>query len=515
MTGVPCNYQAEQSVLGAILIEPKVLSTVRAILPSGSDFYEPTHALIYDVLCVLQDRKQSIDVLTVSESLSKLRREDDEHSTAYQLLHGGVYLPQLMEQCIGAANVEYHAQIVREKADCRFLIPLSQEIHTLAMQGNMEALRAANGRYNLSAIIANMSPATESSRYLCLADVEREIVKWLWRGWIPFGKISMVIGDPGLGKGNMTLDIAARLTRGSPMPFQETAFHAPSDVLMMFAEDGAGDTVRPRMEAAGADLRRVHLYNPETPDSLEMLSNLERLETDIRRDNVKLVIVDPLMAFFPAALDSHKDQHARRVLSPVSALAQRTGAAFVFVHHPNKAAGGQAVYRAGGSIGIIGAARAACIVAVDPDDSEKRVLATIKNNLSKPSQSLRFHMEAATDVEPNAEDAPPRIVWDNVADEHTASSLLFAPSVPQETSGAKQEAADFLQDALKDGPVKSAEIERAAREASISHRTLLRAKKESGVVSKRIGGAGSKGYWELSLSSQENKSTDEDMSEDS
>lgn len=332
---------------------------------------------------------------------------------------------------------------------------------------------------------------------LCLADVKREAVDWLWRGWIPLGKVSMLIGDPGLGKSNLSLDIAARLTSGRPMPFQNLALHEPADVLLLLAEDGLADTVRPRLEAGKADLRRVHAYPPDM--ALELLCNLDQLRVDIQEKQVRLVIVDPLMAFFPAALDSHKDQHARRLLSPVAALAQETGAAFLLIHHPNKSGGGQAIYRAGGSIGIVGAARAATIIAQDPDDATKRIMASVKNNLGKPVPSLRFYLEAATDIESDPDDAPPRVVWEDVAEEHTASTLLSVTATPAEATSEREYVIEFLRDALKDGPVRASEIERAATSEGYSEATLKRARKQLGVKSQRVGGTGDKGYWSWTL----------------
>ena len=224
--------------------------------------------------------------------------------------------------------------------------------------------------------------------------------------------------------------------------FRKVSCCDAADVLLLLAEDGLADTVRPRMEAAGANLQRVHAYEPD--QALDLLTNIERLRADILHYGVRLVVADPLMAFFPATTDSHKDQHVRRVLSPLAALADETGALFLFVHHPNKNGGGQAVYRAGGSIGIIGAARSAVLVASDPEDPEKRILASIKGNLSKPPQSLRFRLgKVRWTLTATPDNAPPRVAWIGAAEEHTATTLLQTQNATAGGTGERDDAVQF------------------------------------------------------------------------
>lgn len=497
-TKPPYSLEAEQAVLGSILIEPACLADIQKAL-TPADFYKDDHRTIYETLLAMQKAGTAIDILTLADALRKLPAPEharEQCSSFMQYLCGNRYLPLLADAPATAANAAEYARVVQEKAALRLIMHQAAEAYHLAACSDLAKLSAGNGHFNLSAIISGLGTTSET-RPICLADVEAETVEWLWRGWIPYGKISMIVGDPGLGKSNLILDIAARLTIGKPMPFNVLAFHAASDVLLLMAEDGLADTVRPRMEAAGADLRRVHAYRPE--DALELLSNIERLERDIRHHKVRMVVADPLMAFFPSALDSHKDQHARRVLSPIASLAQNTGAAFVFVHHPNKNGEGRAVYRAGGSIGIIGATRAAALVAQDPADPQKRILASIKHNLCKPPQSLRFHLEAALDVESNPEKAPPRTVWDEVANGHTADTLFSAPI--SQNASELDEAVEFLRESLADGPVKVTELECAAKVAGISISTLKRARNRLSVKAEKIVHSKDDTFWQVSLPS--------------
>jgi hypothetical protein len=231
-----------------------------------------------------------------------------------------------------------------------------------------------------------------------VSDVEPERVEWLWRGRIPIGKLVTLDGMPGLGKSTVTHDIAARVSTGRPMPGEETNPWGPASVVLLSAEDGIGDTIRPRLEAAGADLERIVVLDevdagegrrpPIIPDDLGVLFALLDEEND-----VGLVVIDPLFAFLSGAHDSHRDQDVRRVLHQVKILAERAVVPVLVVRHPTKgSAGGSAIYAGGGSVGIVGAARVGLFMGRDPDDDECCVLACAKNNLAKkpPSLSLRL-----------------------------------------------------------------------------------------------------------------------------
>lgn len=317
-----------------------------------------------------------------------------------------------------------------------------------------------------------------------LSDVELEQVSWLWQGRIPLGKITVLDGDPGLGKSTLALDLAARVTRGAPMP--DGSPGVDGGVVILTAEDGLADTVRPRLDAAGGDPTRAlavqTIGTGETERGIS-LADLQALEQAIRQVSAKLVIVDPVMAFLGAQTDSHRDQDIRRCLAPIASLAERTGAAFLIIRHLNKAAGGNPIYRGGGSIGIIGAARSGFLVSKDPDDEAKRVLASTKSNLSRPPDSLSFELEECAGAV--------RVKWLG-ASKHSASSLLAEAANEQERA-AVDEAKDFLRDYLADGPQGARDVQHAARQAVISEATLRRAKVALGVKPQKVGRPGTRG----------------------
>ena len=202
-----------------------------------------------------------------------------------------------------------------------------------------------------------------------LDTVTPEHVSWLWPGRLPLGKVSLLDGDPGLGKSTVTLDIAARVSQGWAMP-DGTGEGEPAGVVIVSAEDGLADTIVPRLVAAGADLSRIVALDKVPDDEgghpFVIPDDMPFLERAIADAGARLVIIDPLMAFLSGSTNSHRDQDVRRALARVHDIAERAGAVLWVVRHLNKTTGGPAVYRGGGSIGIIGAARSGLLGGARP-----------------------------------------------------------------------------------------------------------------------------------------------------
>lgn len=338
-----------------------------------------------------------------------------------------------------------------------------------------------------------------------LSEVKPEQVRWLWPGRIPLGKVATLDGDPGLGKSTLTAEWAACVTNGRAWP--DGSRCEPGGVVLLSAEDDAADTIRPRLDAAGANPAKVyHLTGVAVRDDtgaytdrdVYLPGDLPVVEAAIEQMAARLVVIDPIMAYLSSDVNSHRDQDVRGALRPLAALAGRTGAAIVLVRHLNKAMGGSALYRGGGSIGIIGAARAGLLVAPDPDDPEsgkpngRRVLAVVKSNLSMEVPSLTFHVMSAPD-----NPSVGVIEWGEVSN-RTANDLMSQPTGEEERS-ERTDAEAFLSDALADGERPAIEVSREARSLGISDRTLARARKALGVRSERRGGTGADGAWYLSL----------------
>lgn len=305
-----------------------------------------------------------------------------------------------------------------------------------------------------------------------LADVTPEKVSWLWPGRLPLGKLITLDGDPGVGKSTLALTWAAIVTTGGVWPDKTRCEH-PGDVILMSAEDGLADTIRPRLDAAGADATRIHAVQGVPLDSegealrMATLADVEMLRHLIKATGARLVIIDVLMAYMPDSRDSHRDQDVRRVLARLAALAESTGCAIVLLRHLNKGKG-DPLYRGGGSIGIVGAARVGLLVAPDPDDEHLRVLASLKNNLAATLPSLTYRL-APADLYDVA-----RVEWVGVS-EHDARALLADHH--DNDGGAEAEAEAWLEDYLTQqgsSPSKDAKAD-AWKNARIAERSLKRA----------------------------------------
>lgn len=323
-------------------------------------------------------------------------------------------------------------------------------------------------------------------------DVLPERVRWLWPKHIPLGKLTVLDGDPGLGKSTLTLDLAARVTTGSPLP-DKTAAGAQGAVLIASAEDGVADTIRPRLAAAGADLEMVkvldHVEATKADGSTEerplvLPEDMGVIEEAIVSTGAVLVVIDPFAAFLAEKVDSYKDQHVRRALMPLAKLAGRTGAAVVIVRHLSKSGGPNAIYRGGGSIGIIGAARAGLIVAPDPGDPTRRILAVTKSNLAQMPPALAYRL-----VSDELHDCG-RIVWEGPT-KHRADDLLATPVKEDvDESSALAAAEAFLEEVLADGDLWTGEVKAEAKAAGVAWRTVERAKARLGLRAIKAGRPG-------------------------
>jgi putative DNA primase/helicase len=320
-----------------------------------------------------------------------------------------------------------------------------------------------------------------------LAEVTPEAVRWQWEGRLPFGKLVILEGRPDEGKTTLALDVAARVSTGAAMPL-ETAERMPRGVVVLTAEDGLADTIRPRLEAAGADLTRIVAAPLDELPTLDE-AGLNYIRALVDRVEAGLIVIDPLMAFVPDGLDTHRDHHSRRLLRKFSALAEDTGATVLVLRHLRKGTAVDAKDAGGGSVGFTAAARVVLLAAVDPEDDTRRVLARVKGNLSAPFASLGYRLVGTSSTV--------RLEWLGETS-HTAAGLLAVP-LDAEARAAGAEAVDFLHAYLADGPKGAKDVRRAAREAGIADRTLDRAKARAGVSAYRTGGLGKDGSWEWAL----------------
>lgn len=315
-------------------------------------------------------------------------------------------------------------------------------------------------------------------------------VDWIAYGFLASGKMTVLDGDPGVGKSTVAIDWAAKMTRGESL-FDSDPARTPRGVVLISDEDDAADTIRPRLEVAGADLSRVGLLHFEDLNGEQLLPEFPR-DGDALGDAVEaidagLVVIDPLMLYLGAEINANRDSEVRRALSPVIKAAQRTGAAVLILRHLTKGGGSNALYRGGGSIAIAGAARIGLIVARDlkADESGRTmVLACFKNNLAPFPPSLTYQLDSVPDTQ------VARVRWTG-ASSRTADSLLDTEERTQ-----RDQASEFLEGVLKNGPVGTKDIQREARDAGFSWRTIERAKSDLRIKVKKSSFTGS-WSWEI------------------
>ena len=331
-----------------------------------------------------------------------------------------------------------------------------------------------------------------------LSQIRSRQIAWLWRGRLPLGKLTILEGDPGLGKSTLLLDLAARLTTARPLPDDPAMPDAPASVLLISAEDSAADTIRPRLQAAGAELSRVLVWS-HLPASLGgglpyFPSHLSWVERMVEQFHPSLVVIDPLVAYLDPRFNAHSDQSIRQILTPFANLAESAGIAIVVVRHLNKQPGRNPLYRGGGSISLIATARSTLLVAADPDDptGQRRILVSAKSNLGQLPSALAFRLV------PSAHEVA-TIAWDGPT-HHTAADLTVAPEPTGAPTSALAEALSILGAILADGPVPAREAQRQALQAGLSPSLLRRARTALGVRSRRVARPGAPGpgwLWEL------------------
>jgi hypothetical protein len=333
-----------------------------------------------------------------------------------------------------------------------------------------------------------------------LADVAAERVGWLWPGRLPAGKLVTLDGDPALGKSTLAITFAAHVSTGRAWPDGTPC--PVGDVVVLSAEDGMADTIRPRLDAAVGDPTRVHCLtgvrtvaeDGEITTRPPTLADVVAIREVIQRTGALLLVVDVLMAYLPGKVDSHRDQDVRAVLHRVAEVAETTGCTVLLLRHLNKSGAGSPMYRGGGSIGIVGAARAGYIVAPDPDDDtgQVRVLACVKSNLAEQPPSLSYRLESA----PGSHVA--RVVWGE-ASQHSAADLLRTGD-PQEDRTERDAAKEWLTGYLTDcgGEAPAKDVKKSCRSAGFSERTVDRARERAHVTTGRTGfGKGAVYVWRL------------------
>lgn len=308
-----------------------------------------------------------------------------------------------------------------------------------------------------------------------MSEVQSQEIEWLWYPFIPYGKLTIIQGDPGDGKTTMVLNLAAKLSKGEALD-ENMKVTEPVNVIYQTAEDGLADTVKPRLELAGADCERIIVID-ESDKSLSMVD--ERLEQAIVRTGARLLILDPIQAYLGGGMDMNRANEARDMTKKLAALAEKYQCAIVLVGHMNKAAGNKAAYRGMGSIDFFAVARSVLLVGRVEGEANIRAVVQIKNNLAAFGHPKAFEL---------SEDG---FQW--LGDYEITADEVLGGIAPK--ANKLEQAKRLLREVAEtNNAMQSNEIFNLAEEQGISRRTLENAKKELGIRAKRINNSW---YWEL------------------
>ncbi|MEM6853312.1 MAG: AAA family ATPase [Planctomycetota bacterium] len=371
-----------------------------------------------------------------------------------------------------------------------------------------------------------------------LSSVQPTKVRWLWPDRLALGKLTLLAGDPGLGKSYLTLDLAARVSAGLPFPGDTASKYGnlPRKVILLSAEDDPADTIRPRLDAAGADCDHVLLMKgvrfAEKERAVNLREDIRHLEALVKslQGECRLIVIDPISAYLGDD-EGHSNTKVRNMLAPLAKLAQDHGVAVLAVTHLNKG-GGQgptnAIYRTMGSLAFTAAARTVHLVARDPadPDGQRRLMLPIKNNLGHDRTGWGFTLTGHEFIDPAGGEpivdehgqlpAPgqtgphhtttrrreTKIVWDAHPTPDSADALLMKISQPSGSSAARptpamDEAITFLQDTLADGPKPAKQVQAEASDLGISPITLRRTRETLNIQLTRTPGPNSVSEWSL------------------
>jgi putative DNA primase/helicase len=490
LRAAPHNLEAEQALLGAILVDNDAHDRVADFLESRH-FFDPLHGSIYEAFCM--DRAAGKPVTPVT-----LRRHFENAAPIEHGLTVPQYLGRLAANATTTMNAKEYARIIVENAQRRLAIISAEDLlaaaHDLTVPLDISLRTSAA---DLGLISGELSADVAPVEFRRLSEIEAEPMVWLWENRFAEGKVGIIAGEPGVGKSQITCMMASIVSRGGKWPDGSQA--RKGSVIIICCEDDAADTLKPRLMAADADCSKIILcdwikkdgkrHHFDVSQHIEQLSELVRKEGDVR-----LIVIDPISAYM-GRTDSHVVAEVRQSLSPIQAMAAELGPAVLMVSHLNKGGngGGNAISRVSGSGAYVAIARAAYLVVKDPEDEteRRRIMSPLKNNLGDDRTGFSYRLEGWQ----SGDIASSRVVFDPEPVTTLADKLLQRSTGGAEDGSALAEACDFLRQELEGGPKPSKQVESSARDAGVSGAALKRARKELHVKARKDG----EGRWHLEL----------------
>jgi len=369
------------------------------------------------------------------------------------------------------------------------------QIFRKAFLKSVEKLKKGDFDGIVNAINQAASIGSKDGCLRTISDIEPKDVEWLWKFHIPLGELTLLIGDPGVGKSYFSYFLSALVSKGGFWPTDTNEYIKSGKVLILSTDEDPNYGIRPRAEAAGADLDKISVLEGSRDEQgrikiINLTNDIHRLEAILEKDKgYRLIVIDPLSDYI-VHVDTYKYSDVRWALAPINALARKYHVAIVGIMHCNNNTSLQVLYRIMGSMGFPSVARAIWLIAKDREDEENKRLyfSPLKNNLAPEQKTLAFHLKNLGKVAIVVFESEP------VGDDFEIEDVL----VPQERISETKRAKNFLKETLKDGAVPTKEIRSAARDEGLSWATVRRAKEKLEIKAVKENKPGGKWFWELS-----------------
>jgi putative DNA primase/helicase len=485
-TAPPQNVEAEEAVLGAMMMaEPSLAAVIDEVGLSAGDFYFGKNGVVFAAIRDLYAASKPTDELSVADALEEIG--------AIEEIGGKHYVSELAAKVPAAGNAKHYAEIVKREAIERSKRKVGQDLlNGLAPAEAIERLRKLE-----------RGPGAAASSLINFSEIVAKPVRFAWRDRIALGKITALAGRPKIGKGLLYSHLISEVTHGR----LDGELDGPRQAIIVTTEDEPGDTLKPRLIAAGADLSLVSYFTMgslDEPVPFRFPKDAEELSRRVAETEAALIVLDPLVEFLDGKLDANKSQAVRQALASVNLIARDHDCAVLAVVHLNKGLSTDALMRVEGSAAFTQIVRTGLMLGFDPADpsgeeGDRRVLAVSSSNLARTAPSLVYEITGATvrgDVDESITTA--RIA--HIGESDAASHDLLRGREDEDSRSDHDEATDFLLTELEDGPKPAADLKRAATAAGVGPGALKRVKRDLHIKSKK---AGMGGGWIWALPDQE------------
>jgi hypothetical protein len=488
------SMMAEKSCLGAALLDNNMVTGPLRDL-AVPDFYLPAHRDLFSIILELSEDGIQFDEIVVGEILQQRHRL--EH------VGGLSYLADLQVGVVAhPGNIQRYAETVIKYAQLRRLQRLGAAIEQKSLEAGADPVLLVDKFTNLLNSLAagydldgNLTPVVPRSLkrradLIQLSRIEAKPVEWLWYPYVPIAMLTMLNGDPGVGKSYVALAMAADISNGRTPYSGEPC--QPLNTLYLTIENSAAEVLRPRFDNLQGNPERFHLLRgsitgPEGDRASYgsvSLSDVALLDEALQRTNAGLAVIDPVQSYLGANVDFHRCNETRPILDGLFRLAEKHRCSFLLLRHLSKQQSGRVIHRGIGTIDFTGAVRSELLAGSAPDNPKHHALAHIKTNLGPIGDTVGYEI-----------DAMGRFRWKDP--EGLTASAMLAPETNPDEKSVLDEAQGFLREALAEGPRPVKELLSASRKNGISEPTLRRAKAKLGVISEKPPERDAPWVWQL------------------